>query len=132
MALIDSHRLAGKEVNGNSISGKSIDGQNVVLLRLLRRHRQPGIAGDNFNRGRGLASIGEKIARDGLDQRVDVIKTEDVALASVCRKRTGAQPDHGYAPRLVAAAEIQGQYQDGIGSIVSGRRLAQFGSVVVW
>src|SRR5262249_19860108 len=83
-------------------------------------------AGDDLDGSRGFAKVGERVACDRLDQRVDVVEAEDITLATVSGQSPRSQSYHSHPPRPRTAAEFQGQADAGIPSVITGWSRAEF------
>src|SRR5437764_13399904 len=119
VAAIKLERLAGEQVNRDSIAGEGVNHQNVILLWRFIGEREAGVTGHDLHPGGCLTQIGKQIARNGLYCWIDFIKTKDVAFAAISGESAGAKPDNSHTPRPRSAAEIERQANPGIVSIVT-------------
>src|SRR5690606_38737230 len=91
--------FGGEQVEGDGPAGEGVDGEDVETLGLsagdLFFEAHAGVAGDEFDVGVGIVEVGEVLAGDVDDLRIEFVETEVVAFASVGGHGACAETDDG-------------------------------------
>jgi hypothetical protein len=92
---VEVQRLAGQEVHGDRVRAVGVEHEHVERLRGVRSEREPAVAEHRAQLDRRVVDVGEPlwVAREPVDDRIDLVRGPLVPRARVRDERTRAEPD---------------------------------------
>ena len=114
-------------MHGDRVADEGVDGEHVELLGFLGFHREARVAERYGGSRRAIGEIGELVARDLRDDRVDLVEAVGVARAAIGRDRARAETDHADLERALLGELIERDAHAGDARIIGERLAALFG-----